>query len=63
MKETFQYIYGIHTCNAQLKLDPNSISKVFFKKHPYNNHLKTIFDKSESLGLDMLELERDCLTS
>lgn len=63
MKETFQYIYGIHTCNAQLKLDPNSIIKVFLKKPPYNNHLKTIFDKCESLGLDMMELERDRLTS
>jgi 23S rRNA (guanosine2251-2'-O)-methyltransferase len=63
MKETFQYIYGIHTCNAQLKLDPNSINKVFLKKPPYNNHLQTIFDKCESLGLDMMELERDRLTS
>jgi 23S rRNA (guanosine2251-2'-O)-methyltransferase len=63
MKETFQYIYGIHTCNAQLKLDPNSINKVFFKKPPHNNHLKTIFDKCESMGLDMMELERDRLTS
>ena len=34
-----------------------------FKSHPYNNHLKTIFDKCESLGLDMMELERDRLTS
>ena len=63
MKETFQYIYGIHTCNAQLKLDPDSITKVFYKKPPYNNHLKTIFDKCESMGLDMMELERDRLTS
>lgn len=63
MKETFQYIYGIHTCNAQLKLDSNNITKVFFKKPPYNNHLQTIFDKCESLGLDMMELERDRLTS
>lgn len=63
MNETCQYIYGIHTCNAQLKLDSNSITKVYFKKPPYNSHLQKIFETCKSLGFNMMELERDRLTS
>ena len=58
MKETFQYIYGIHTCNAQLKLDTNSITKVFFKKPPYNNHLKTIL-KCVCIKCSQILIEKD----
>ena len=63
MKETSQYIYGIHTCSAQLKLDSSCISKVYLKKTPYNNHLQNIFEKCESLDIDIMELDRDRLTS
>ena len=63
MKESPQYIYGIHTCNAQLKLDPNSINTVFVKKTSTNKQLKNILTSSETLGISIQDLSKDQLTT
>ena len=51
MKQTPQYIYGIHTCNAQLKLDPKSINTIYVKKLPHNKSIQNLIDKVEEYDL------------
>ena len=63
MKESPQYIYGIHTCNAQLKLDPSNINAVFVKKTSTNKQLKNILTSSETLGISIQDLSKDQLTT
>ena len=41
-KDSRNYIYGIHTSNAQLKLNPTDIKKIFIKKNSQNKQLKKI---------------------
>tara|TARA_B100001769_G_scaffold63535_1_gene47156 strand:+ start:179 stop:928 length:750 start_codon:yes stop_codon:yes gene_type:complete len=63
MNEAKQYIYGIHTCNAQLKIDVKSIDKIYLKKPPYNKHLKNIISESRDLGIDITVMEKDQLST
>ncbi len=39
------YIYGLHTCNAQLKLNPTNIKNIYIKKPPFNNQIKSIINE------------------
>ncbi len=57
------YIYGLHTCNAQLKLNPVSIKNIYVKKSPFNNQIKNILAKSKKNKLKILEVEKDFLTT
>ena len=63
MKESPQYIYGIHTCNAQLKLDPSNIKAVFVKKTSTNKQIKNILTSSETLSISIQDLSKDELTT
>ena len=63
MKNTPQYIYGIHTCNAQLKLDPKSITAIYFKKFPHNKSIQNIISSHAISGIKLVELDKDQLTT
>lgn len=63
MKQTSQYIYGIHTCNAQLKLDPKSVTKIYVKKLPHNKSIQNIISNPDIADLNLIELDKDQLTT
>lgn len=63
MKETPQYIYGIHTCNAQIKLDPKSIITVYVKKLPRNKSIQNIISNLNISDIKIVELDKDQLTT
>ena len=62
-QENLNLIYGIHTCNAQLKLNPKNIKKIYIKKPPVSNHIKKIIQDAENLNVEILEVEKDFLTT
>ena len=62
-QENLNLIYGIHTCNAQLKLNPKNIKKIYLKKPPVSNHIKKIIQDAENLNVEILEVEKDFLTT
>ena len=61
-QENLNLIYGIHTCNAQLKLSPKNIKKIYLKKPPVSNHLTKIMKDAENLNVEIVEVEKDFLT-
>ncbi|MED5502360.1 MAG: RNA methyltransferase substrate-binding domain-containing protein, partial [Pseudomonadota bacterium] len=63
MNEIQKYIYGIHTCSAQLKLDAKSIYKIYLKKPPYNKQLQNIIITCEDKGIQTINLDKDNLTT
>jgi len=63
MNEMQKYIYGIHTCNAQLKLDAKSIYKIYLKKPPHNKQLQNIIINCEDKGIQTINLDKDNLTT
>ena len=63
MKQAPQYIYGIHTCNAQLKLDPKSITTMYVKKLPRNKSIQNLITSPEVSGINLVELDKDQLTT
>ena len=63
MKQAPQYIYGIHTCNAQLKLDPKSITTMYVKKLPRNKSIQNLITSPDVSGINLVELDKDQLTT
>mgnify|MGYP001219159152 CR=1 FL=1 len=63
MKQTPQYIYGIHTCNAQLKLDPKSINTIYVKKLPHNKSIQNLITNPDVSDINLVELDKDQLTT
>ena len=63
MNEIQKYIYGIHTCSAQLKLDTKSIYKIYLKKPPYNKQLQNIIITCKDKGIQTINLDKDNLTT
>ena len=62
-KDSRNFIYGIHTSNAQLKLNPADIKKVFIKKNSQNKQLKRIISISNQHNIVIEEVEKDFLTT
>tara|TARA_Y100000748_G_C15363152_1_gene436588 strand:- start:24 stop:779 length:756 start_codon:yes stop_codon:yes gene_type:complete len=56
------YIYGLHTCNAQLKLNPTNIKNIYIKKLPFNNHIQSIINEIKKNKLQISEVDKDFLT-
>ena len=63
MKQTPQYIYGIHTCNAQLKLDPQSINTIYVKKFPHIKSIQNFITNTDVSDINLVELDKDQLTT
>ena len=63
MKQKPQYIYGIHTCNAQLKLDPKSINTIYVKKLPHNKSIQNLITNPDVSDINLVELDKDQLTT
>ena len=63
MAEEQKYIYGIHTCNAQLRLDPQSIETLYLKNTSHNKQILKIIDNCKIAGIDIIQLEKDQLTT
>ncbi|OUX17733.1 MAG: 23S rRNA (guanosine(2251)-2'-O)-methyltransferase RlmB [Gammaproteobacteria bacterium TMED257] len=57
------YIYGLHTCNAQLKLNPTNIKNIYIKKPPFNNQIKSIINEIKKNKLQISEVDKDFLTT
>ena len=62
-QENLNLIYGIHTCNAQLKLNPGTIKKIYLKKPPVSNNVMKIIKGAENLNVEIVEVEKDFLTT
>ena len=62
-QENLNLIYGIHTCNAQLKLNPGTIKKIYLKKPPVSNNVMKIIKNAENLNVEIVEVEKDFLTT
>jgi len=62
-KDSRNFIYGIHTSNAQLKLNPTDIKKIFIKKNSQNKQLKKIISISNQHNIPLEEVEKDLLTT
>ena len=62
-KDSRNFIYGIHTSNAQLKLNPTDIKKIFIKKNFKNKQLKKIISISNQHNIPLEEVEKDLLTT
>ena len=62
-KKTPIYVYGLHTCNAQLKLNPHNIKNIYIKKPPFNNQIKKIIMELEKNKLKISKVEKDFLTT
>jgi tRNA G18 (ribose-2'-O)-methylase SpoU len=58
-KDLRNFIYGIHTSNAQLKLNPTDIEKIFIKKNSQNKQLKKIISISNQHNIPLEEVEKD----
>ena len=62
-QENLNLIYGIHTCNAQLRLNPENIKRIYLKKPPVSNHVTKIIKDAENLNVEITEVEKDFLTT
>ena len=62
-QDSVNLIYGIHTCNAQLKLNPGNIKKIYLKKAPVNNQISKIAKQAENFNILIEEAEKDFLTT
>lgn len=56
-------IYGIHTCNAQIKINPEAIRKIYVKKPPYNQHIKNLISLINIKKVNLIEVEKDFLST
>ena len=62
-QENLNLIYGVHTCNAQLKLSPLNIKKIYLKKPPVNNQISKITEDAKNLNITIEVVEKDFLTT
>ena len=62
-QENLNLIYGVHTCNAQLKLSPQNIKKIYLKKPPINNQISKISEGAKNLDINIEVVEKDFLTT
>ena len=62
-QENLNLIYGIHTCNAQLKLSPENIKKIYLKKPPANKQILKIAREAQKFNISLKEVEKDFLTT
>ena len=62
MTDDQKYIYGIHTCNAQLRLDPQSIEILYLKNTSHNKQILKIIDNCKLVGINIVQLDKDQLT-
>ena len=63
MTDDQKYIYGLHTCNAQLRLDPQSIEILYLKNTPHNKQIIKIINNCKIAGINIIQLEKDQLTT
>ena len=63
MTDDQKYIYGIHTCNAQLRLDSHSIDTLFLKNSTHSKQILKIIDVCKTTGINIIELDKDQLTT
>ena len=62
-QENLNLIYGVHTCNAQLKLSPQNIKQIYLKKPPINNQILKISEGAKNLNIKIKVVEKDFLTT
>ena len=62
-QENLNLIYGVHTCNAQLKLSPQNIKQIYLKKPPINNQISKISEGAKNLNIKIEVVEKDFLTT
>ena len=62
MSNELKYVYGLHTCLAQIKANSKNIRKIFIKKPPYNKNLNNIIQIAKDLSLQIDEINKDSLT-
>jgi len=63
MTDNNKYIYGIHTCSAQLRLDSKSIDVLFLKNSSHNKQILNIIAICKAAGINIVEIEKDQLTT
>jgi len=51
MSNESKHVYGLHTCTAQIKANPQNIKKIFIKRPPYNKNLNNIIQIAKTLSL------------
>ncbi|MEC9206127.1 MAG: 23S rRNA (guanosine(2251)-2'-O)-methyltransferase RlmB [Pseudomonadota bacterium] len=61
-KESYSFIYGIHTISTLLKSNPSSIKKIFFKKNTNNINLLKIIKSAQKQEIEIVESDKDFLT-
>ncbi|MBJ41303.1 MAG: 23S rRNA (guanosine(2251)-2'-O)-methyltransferase RlmB [Gammaproteobacteria bacterium] len=62
MSNESKHVYGLHTCTAQIKANPQNIKKIFIKRPPYNKNLNNIIQIAKTLSLKIDEIDKDALT-
>ncbi len=62
-KQSYNFIYGIHTVSSFLKSNPKLIKKIFFKKNTNNSNLLKIIKSAQEHKIQVVESEKDFLTT
>ena len=63
MSNELKYVYGLHTCLAQIKANSKNIRKIFIKKPPYNKNLNNIIQIAKDLSLQIDEINKEISNS